>query len=477
MTLNSLQFFMFLSAVYVCFYFAPARWRWFVLLTASYCFYAAFLAPYLLVSLLTVTVISYVFGIRIAACSHESIRKRWFYAGIAACLSVLIVLKYLPVFIQSPLLVQFVLTVGVSYYCFQSISYLVDVYLEVEAPEGHIGYFALYLAFFPKLLQGPIERAGDLLPQLKKPYEYDYSVVRSGLLLFARGLFKKVVIADRLALYADQVFNNLHDYTGVSLILGCYAYSLQIYFDFSGYTDMARGTGLIFGINLTENFNSPYLSTSVSDFWRRWHISFSRWILDYIFKPLQMVWRDYGKIGTSAALIVTFLASGIWHGATWGFIVWGLLHGIYLVAGLYYRPFQKKVLKSIGMQKSRLVQIVEVIVTFNLICFAWIFFRTKYLTDARYFVSHLFSFVNPINSTSSSGTYVKKYILLGLGDHNCIVLIVSLFVYLGSQLLARKHHVLNIKQMAVRWSFYYGLAMYIIFFGIFKGDNFVYFKF
>jgi len=183
------------------------------------------------------------------------------------------------------------------------------------------------------------------------------------MLLFTWGLFKKVVVADRLALYADQVYNNVHDYTGLSLIIGTYAFALQIYFDFSAYTDMARGTGRMFSINLTENFNHPYLATSIADFWRRWHISFSRWILDYIFKPLQMEWRNWGQAGTALALIVTFLVCGIWHGATWGFIFWGLLHGIYMAASIYYRPYQKRLHKWLGVEKSTWLKWWQIFVT------------------------------------------------------------------------------------------------------------------
>lgn len=360
MTFTSLSYFLFLPVLYTAYYFTPDRWRWLVLLTASYGFYVTFKAPYLLAVLFLVTCISYVCGLRIAAHSDEAVRKRWLFIGTSACVVLLALMKYLP-FLESQAnsifglnsnLSSTLISIGVSYFTFQAISYLADIYLEIEEPELHFGHFALYMAFFPKLLQGPIERAGDLLPQLKHSDTFDYHTLRSGMLLFTWGLFKKLVVADRLALYADQVYNNVYNYSGLSLIIGTYAYALQIYFDFSSYTDMARGTGRMFGINLTENFNTPYLATSISDFWRRWHISFSRWILDYIFKPLQMSWRNWGQPGTVAALIITFLISGIWHGATWGFVIWGILHGVYLAASTYYRPYQKRLYKMLGIDKS-----------------------------------------------------------------------------------------------------------------------------
>ena len=265
MTFNSFFFFLFLPALYLAFYFTSDRWRWLVLLIASYGFYASFHAPYLLAVLLLVTVISYLCGLRIAAHRDEAGRKRWLWFGSSACIAILALLKYFPflesginsVFGLNSTISTFIISLGVSYFTFQAVSYLADIYLEIEDPEQHFGRFALYLAFFPKLLQGPIERAGDLLPQLRQPYQFDYDAMRSGMLLFAWGLFRKVVVADRLALYADRVYNNVHDYSGLSLLVGTYAYALQIYFDFSAYTDMARGVGRMFGINLTRELQQP----------------------------------------------------------------------------------------------------------------------------------------------------------------------------------------------------------------------------
>jgi alginate O-acetyltransferase complex protein AlgI len=401
MTFNSLSYFLFLPVVYLVFHIIPDRWRGLLLLVASYGFYATFKAPYLLVVLFMVTAISYLCGQRIAASRVESIRKRWFWTGATACVAMLALRKYLP-FLEaktnsilglSSSGTHTLITIGVSYFSFHAISYLADIYLEIEEPETNFKTYAVYMAFFPKLLQGPIERAGDLLPQLKQPYRFDYDTMRSGLLLFTWGLFKKVVVADRLALYADQVYNNVHDYTGLPLIIGTYFYALQLFFDFSGYTDMARGTGRIFGITLTENFNSPYRATSIADFWRRWHITFSRWILDYLFKPLQMSWRSWGQTGTAAALLCTFFLSGVWHGA--GFVVWGLLHGIYLASSVYYRPYQKKLHKILGIEKSIWLKWWQMCITFNLVCFAWIFFRAG-SAKGWYVVRNLFNGVTEL---------------------------------------------------------------------------------
>lgn len=484
MTFTSLSFFLFLPAVYLVFYLAADRWRWLVLLAASYGFYASFQAPYLLAVLLAVTGISYACGLRMAAAASNASRKRWLWSGAFSCVAILALLKYLPflepaangVFGIRSALSSTLISIGVSYFTFQAISYLADVYLEVEDAEPHFGRFALYLAFFPKLLQGPIERAGSLLPQLKAAYRFDYDAARSGILLFAWGLFKKMVVADRLALFADQVYNNVHAYTGLSLIIGTYAYALQIYFDFAGYTDMARGTARLFGIELTENFNSPYLSVTVADFWRRWHISFSRWILDYIFKPLQMGWRNLGQAGTAAALLCTFLVSGIWHGASWGFVIWGLLQGLYLVASNFYRPYQKRLHKALGIEKSRLQKWWQVFVTFNLVSFAWIFFRAQDLRDAWYVVRKLPDFSGNLASLGRSGiaAFVQHNVIF---DNNRVVSINMAFILVVMAFLNTEKilAVLN-KRATIRWLAYYVLFVSIL---ILQSDitKFMYLKF
>ena len=482
MTFTSLSYFLFLPLIYLVFYLVADRFRWSVLLLGSYAFYATFKAPQLLLILALVTCISYSCGLRLGATTDEVKRIRLLWLGVAACLALLVVIKYLP-----PLLTGItsdspyhglLISIGVSYFSFQAVSYLADVYLEIQEPEGHFGHHALALAFFPKLLQGPIERAGDLLPQLQKPYVFDYDAMRSGMLLFAFGLFKKVVVADHFALYANTVYNDVHTYAGLPLFVGTYAYALQIYFDFSGYTDMARGTARLFGIELTENFHAPYLATSIADFWRRWHISFSRWILDYIFKPLQMSWRNRGQAGAALALLVTFLVSGIWHGASWGFVVWGVLHGSYLAASTYYRPYQKRLHKRLGARKGGWITAWQVCVTFNLVSFAWIFFRAGSLSDAWYVVSHLFAGgkLEAVAGKAGFGRYLAENIFLGHGDHNFIVTVVALCAYFAVVRLSGRVQLFG-WPTPVRWFAYGALLNVIVFFGVFRGDNFVYFKF
>ncbi len=481
MTFTSFSYFLFLPFVYLIFHLTVDRWRWLVLLVASYGFYATLKAPYLLAVLLVVTGISFTCGLRIAARQDEVIRKRWLWLGSIACVAVLALFKYLPFLAtrSQSLLLSFnpslIISIGVSYFTFQAISYMVDIYLDIEEPEYHPGHFALYMAFFPKLLQGPIERAGDLLPQLKQPYKFDHDTVRSGMLLFARGLFKKLIVADRLALYADQVYNNVHSYSGLSLVIGTYVYALQIYFDFAGYTDMARGTGRMFGINLTENFNSPYLAISIADFWRRWHISFSRWILDYIFKPLQMEWRDKGQVGTAAAMVITFLVSGLWHGASWGFVIWGLLHGVYLAASTYYRPYQKRLHKWLGVEKKPWLKWWQVFVTFNLVCLAWVFFRANTIDDALYVLSALFNGIPAVSAEVFSFKYFKEIIIVAV---SCGLAALLCLLNRAKQNLSINSGILSYSSMLHFVSVtLIGVLFYIMTFCGVEAKSFIYFQF
>lgn len=477
MTFTSPHFFLFIAVVYLVFCAVTNRLRWFVLLVASYGFYAFFQSPFLLLTLAVVSLIGYAGGLWMGWSQRHISRGAILGLCTIACLGILFCTKYLPHFpvVQHHGLLSTIISIGVSYYTFQAISYLIDVYMDVQEPERHLGHFALYMAFFPKLLQGPIERGPHLLPQLRTPYRFNYNNVRSGMLLFAGGLFCKVVIAERLARYVNAVYDNVHSHTGVSLILATYCYAVQIYCDFAGYTDMARGTARMFNIDLAENFNHPYVATSVADFWRRWHISFSRWILDYIFKPLQLRWRTWGTAGTAAALLVTFLASGIWHGASWGFVIWGLLHGIYLASSVFYRPYQKTIHAAVGAGKSGLYSGFQMFCTFNLVSFAWIFFRANNLRDAFYVVKNL---ATPSGWMPAEGVrlFLSTQVLRGEGIHN----IVPLFLMSIVLLAGAREWLAGVQQRPayVRWPIYLALGYAILMFGIWsRVPRFVYFAF
>ena len=483
MPFNSFQYFLFLPVVYLLFFFVGERARWIVLLAASLLFYAALKVPYLLVVLALVAMTTYAFGIWLDQASNPKTKRVLLGAGIALNVLILVVMKYLPFLSENLLIFSSLLSfdvqiqpitafvaIGVSYYVFQAISYLFDIYLEIERPERHFGYFALYLAFFPKLLQGPIERAGDFLPQLKALQISSIYNFRSGILLIVCGLFKKVIIADRLSLFVDPVYADVQSFAGADLVLATYAYALQIYFDFSGYTDMALGPARIFNISLSQNFNSPYLATSVADFWRRWHITFSRWILDYIFKPLQMRWRNGRNWGTASALVVAFLVSGIWHGASWGFVIWGGLHGLYLACSVFYRPFQKKLHKALGIEGTRGLKVWKIFVTFNLVCIAWIFFRASNLVDAWYVVTHLFI------GTGS----IENYLAGGIKLQELVIVVVSMGFLTALTYLGKRQKLLKFlygKPLLFRLSFYFGIIIYCLVFYHSSNQSFSYIRF
>jgi len=277
----------------------------------------------------------------------------------------------------------YLLPVGISFFTFQSLSYIIDLYLGKVARERNFLRLANFVCFFPIVMAGPIERAGHLLPQFHQFPAIRLQNFTDGLSLFLVGLFKKMVLAGYLSFYVDRVYDNPNVCSAPELILGTVAFGWQLFFDFGGYTDMARGVAKLMGFNLVLNFNNPYLATGVGDFWRRWHISFSRWILDYIFMPLQMYWRDWRFAGTAAALVITFLVSGIWHGAAWTFVIWGGLHGFGLAAthqlerSAYYRKRVPKLLKQAAV--------------FGFVSFAWIFFRADSLSDALLIVRRIFT--------------------------------------------------------------------------------------
>jgi len=476
MQFNSLQYFILLPLVYLAYYFTADSVRWLLLLISSFYFYYTLNSPLLIAALIVVILFNYLTAIALIETNKESIKKYILIIGITCNILILLFFKYITSvssffqeYFHSQLKNEFLISIGVSYFVFQAVSYLIDVYLEFIVPERHLGYFALYLAFFPKLLQGPIERSENLLPQLKVPYIFNYNNIRSGMFLFAFGLFKKVVIADRLALFVNPVYDNVHAYGGLTIVLATYLYAFQIFFDFSGYTDMALGSARLFNITLTQNFNSPYLSTSIAEFWRRWHISFSSWILNYVFQPLQMRLRKLGQLGTIIALLVAFLVSGIWHGASWNFVIWGLLHGIYLASSVVFKPIQKIIYKFVGLDKSIIKRIWQTFFTFNLVCFAWIFFRANSYADSIYIVKNLFNGFGNISAA--------------FWDHKGHEVKISLFILVLTSIICILRNTFKIDEYfycwrtTYRWLVYIGFILFIMIFTINSKGNFIYYRF
>ena len=476
---------MFVPVVLAAYQLMPSRWRWAVLLSASIAFYAALRMPLLVVAWTFVVFTSYWLGGRIYDESNAIKKRTYLWAGVAAQIVILGSIKYLrpilrliaPGFEIPTGGMNWVSTLGISYYTLQAVSYLADVYLGTAEPERHLGRFALYLGFFPKLLQGPIERAGDLLPQLRSLGSFNYPNVRSGALLFCWGLFKKVAVANRLAPFVTAVYHDPHGYNGISLIAATYMYALQILADFSGYTDMALGVALMFNIRLTENFKYPYFATSIADFWRRWHISFSRWILDYIFKPLQIEWRNARTIGVVGALMVTFLFSGLWHDVALTFMVWGLLHGAFLASSVMLKPWRERVYRKIGVANHPWRPAFQRIITFNLVAFAWIFFRARSIADSWYVVTHLFvGAATRISYATTVRGGLLGAILNGGSARDFAMLGIAMMVwFLGSTF--RTTIKIQEQPIWLRWSMYYALILALVYLNAYDDVGFVYFQF
>jgi alginate O-acetyltransferase complex protein AlgI len=288
------------------------------------------------------------------------------------------------------------LPIGISFYTFKAVSYLTDVYWEVLEPEKNFLDLTLYISFFGNILAGPIDRASVFLPQIKKDYSLTRQQISMSVLLIISGLIKKVIIADYLSLnFVDRVFEFPTRFSGVENLIAVYAYSLQIYCDFSGYTDLAIGISLLLGFSLMENFNFPYKATSIADFWRRWHISLSSWLLDYLFRPLQMKFRNMRMAGNIFALIITFVICGLWHGASWTFIAWGFIHGFYMVFSLITSKPRKWFLDTVGLSGKRILPVIQGVITFHLIAFAWIFFRAPSFNSAGDMLNQIFTYFHP----------------------------------------------------------------------------------
>ena len=365
-----------------------------------------------------------------------------------------------------------ILPMGISFYTFQTMSYTIDVYNRKIKPEKHLGIFALFVTFFPQLVAGPIERASNLLPQFRKKIQFDYQDISSGMKLIAWGLFKKVVIADRLSVFVDTVYNNPHDYNGIPLIIATVFFAFQIYCDFSGYSDIAIGVAKMFGFNLMDNFKRPYHAYSISDFWSRWHISLSTWFRDYCYIPLGgnrvVKWRWYYN------LFITFLISGLWHGANWTFIAWGAFHGVLLVIEL--------VLKMKDTPRNSFIKRFRVLLTFTLICLGWIFFRASNLSDALYIITNLFAnipsdIINIIMNVDFGRSH-ELYL-----NQDKWVFIIAVMSLLGMELihLLQRHYSLRKKlsqfPVIVKWPIYYLFVLIIICFGVFDKSQFIYFQF
>lgn len=401
MLFNSFSFAVFLPVVFILYWIIPHKFRWCFLLIASYYFYMSWNPKYAILILGT-TVISYTAAIFIEKYDNKKVKRLFLSSVIFVGLGILFFFKYYNFFLDSfgSILEMFslqwnyaalnlLLPVGISFYTFQTMSYVIDVYKGKASAEKHFGYYATFISFFPQLVAGPIERTNSLLPQIRKEQKFSYAKATDGLKLMMWGYYKKIVIADTLSRYVDQVYNNLYEYKGLSLVIIVFFFSIQIYCDFSGYSDIAIGTAKLLGIDLMKNFDVPYMSTSIKEFWKRWHISLSTWFRDYVYIPLGG--NRCSQMKQYQNLMLTFLASGIWHGANWTYVVWGGIHGVaQILESIFERPIRR--IKATGIGK-----ILSWAIVFIFCNIAWIFFRAPSISDAVYVLTNLFYGIqNPV---------------------------------------------------------------------------------
>ena len=420
MTFNSLRYLIFFPVVAVLHYLIPTKYRWIMLLAASYYFYMSW-NPGLVFLIAFTTLVSYAAGRIMSRTENEKSRRACMVITVIACLGVLFFYKYfnflsgsvtgllrlfgLPV---NDWLLDLILPVGISFYTFQTLSYVIDVYRGTIEPERHLGYYALFVSFFPQLVAGPIERPQNLLPQLKAEHRFDVGNLRDGLKIVLAGFFKKVVIADQLATYVVAVYSDPSHAAAPAIVLATVMFTFQVYCDFSGYTDIAVGCARIMGIRLMQNFNLPYMSRSISEFWTRWHISLTSWFQDYVFYPLATnrklsKWaRKLGKkynnrrIGVMLpqfiALFITFFLSGLWHGAAWTFVLWGCLHGVYQIIGKLTERGRENLCAKLRIDReSKLYHAWQIFIVFWLGVFALIFFRANSVADLGILLRSLFT--------------------------------------------------------------------------------------
>jgi len=367
---------------------------------------------------------NFYFGNGMGNAKTQGGKKIFLILALVFNLGLLAYFKYTNFFIQAIIdfnignleLLDLIMPLGISFYTFKSLSYILDIYLETMEPTDSFRDYFLFVTFFPNILSGPIDRAVKFLPQIRKEYFLSNKEIAMALMLIMMGLVKKIMIADYISLnFVDRVFDEPVRFTGVENILAVYGYALQLYCDFSGYSDIAIGIGLLLGFKLMENFNYPFKAKSISDFWKRWHISLSSWLLDYVFRPLQIGLRDWRKAGNISALIITFVLVGFWHGASWAFLFWGLLHGIYMAIGLLVQGPKRKLYLKYGLNKSKIFGAFQIFITFNLVAFSFVFFRANDFNSAIDVFKQIIFFFKPGVFIQFVESFTPTFVLIFLG--------------------------------------------------------------
>ncbi len=471
MLFNSIEFLIFFPIVTLLFFVLPHKYRWFHLLAASCVFYMFFIPQYIFILLVTI-VIDYVAAIWIAKTDGKK-RKRYLVISVVSTCAVLFVFKYFNFFNDNMLLlshkmgfyypehvVSFILPIGLSFHTFQSLSYVIEVYRGNQKPEKHFGIYSLYVMFYPQLVTGPIERPQNLLVQLRQEKTFSYQNLSHGLRLILWGLFVKMVVADNIGAYVDQIYAKPESFNSLSILNGLFFYSFQIYCDFFGYSTIAIGCAKAMGYNLMDNFKNPYLAQNIREFWQRWHISLSTWFRDYVYFSLG---GNRVKISRWVFnILIVFVLSGLWHGANWTFILWGFAHGLVHVA----EHFTKKIFKWKEFTDKTLASVVRFfngIKTFVIVTFIWILFRA---TDVHHAKNVFLSVFRNTSVGDQLNVDMKTWIFLAL----FIVLDTLLFNNRFDRWCDKRHFVL-------RWSMYALMIFGIIVFSSVNNFPFIYFQF
>jgi len=450
----------------------------------------AFVPIYILILLATI-IIDYIAGIMIE--NAEGRRRRAFLIlSLVANIGVLVIFKYYNFFainintladaskagFSIPLL-KILLPIGLSFHTFQAMSYTLEVYRDNQKAERHFGIYALYVMFYPQLVAGPIERPQNLLDQFHAKHDFSYDNCRDGIRLMIWGFFKKIVIADRLAIIVNNVYNDPRHFNGVALTIATLFFAFQVYCDFSGYTDIARGAAKTMGYDLMLNFNRPFASKSVTEIWRRWHISLSTWFFDYLFNPLVASLRKWGRWAIVFGLLFTFFLSGLWHGANWKYIIWGSVYGVALVYEFLTKNFRKKIFSVLPPTVNKTISIF---LTFSFFVLASVFFRGKSVKDALYIFAHLFKGWKSVCSVSGI-----KSVITAIGGNDTVY--GSFNVVIGFLLIAfleiiqfrtkdtSPENIVRNSSSIVKWSYYYFLIIAIFVIGAYDNQEFIYFQF
>ena len=480
MLFNSIAFAIFLPIVFAVYWALPHKFRWVLVLIASYYFYMSWNAVYVFLILFT-TAVSY-FAARLMEKTDNKKKKKWVLGGTAVlCLGVLFFFKYFNFVSTSitgffslfaikldPVTLNLLLPVGISFYTFQTLSYVIDVYKGDVPAERHFGYYAAFISFFPQLVAGPIERTRNLLPQIKAEHKFDYDKATYGLKLMAWGFFKKLAIADVISIYVDKVYADLYACSGLDLVLAVFFFTVQIYCDFSGYSDIAVGTAKLLGIDLMDNFKSPYMSFSIKEFWSRWHISLSTWFRDYVYIPLGG--NRVSKLRNYFNLLVTFLVSGLWHGANWTYVIWGGIHGVAQIGEKAVKPKSEYISKD-----NKVLKVIKWALVFLFCNIAWVFFRAPSFSDA------IIVFRRIIMSFTDIGSFFNTYIGLTKIKLLVILLLIGILaVYDYKSLKGDVIKKISAKPLVLRWAVYLSLVVgtFIVYsaMGV-SNASFVYFQF